>query len=144
MIHCQPEMTETMKLKLFYSVSQATAEQKWHKLVFDPNTIKLRDSPRRTQTRIRNLFGEKAQTETDSLFHAKLPEKLQWSVNLARLRNAAYDEIVMNLNRELEFNGLEESDDIPVPTMSLVPATSRPANGLLSSGNDPRTTGNYL
>ena len=44
MIHCQPEMTETMKLKLFYSVSQATAEQKWHKLVFDPNTIKLRDS----------------------------------------------------------------------------------------------------
>ena len=62
---------------------------------------------------------------------------------MARLENATYEEIVTHLERELEFNGLEEWDDIPVPTMSTAPTATRPGTGLLSSGIDPNITCNY-
>ena len=53
-----------------------------------------------------------------SLLYANLRPKLKRSVTMAQLENANYKEIVTNLQRELELNGLEESDDIPVPTIS--------------------------
>ena len=62
---------------------------------------------------------------------------------MARLENANYEEIVTHLERELELNGLEEGDDIPVPTMSTAPTATRPGTGLLSSGIDQNVTCNY-
>ena len=62
---------------------------------------------------------------------------------MARLENAAYEEIVTHLERELELNGLEEGDDIHVPTMSTAPTATRPGTCLLSSGIDPNITCNY-
>ena len=53
-----------------------------------------------------------------SLMYAKLPPKLKRSVNMARLENGSYDEIVARLERELELNALEESDDLPMATMT--------------------------
>ena len=41
-----------------------------------------------------------------------------------------------------ELNGLEEIYDLPVPTMTSAPSTSRPGTGLLSSGIDPNATCN--
>ena len=79
----------------------------------------------------------------DSLLYAKLPPKLKRSVNMARLENATYEEIVTHLKRELELNGVEEGDDIHVPTMSTAPTATRPGTGLLSSGIDPNVTCNY-
>ena len=131
MINMQPEMTETMEINHFHSLlqnnalqtfrninsanrqtledvlavfrrkyvkpeSQATAKHKLHKLVFDPNTMKL---------------------------------KLKRSVNMARLENASYEEIVSHLERELELNGLEGGDEISVPTMSTAPTATRPGTG---------------
>ena len=55
----------------------------------------------------------------DSLLYAKLPPKLKRSVNMARLENATYEEIVTHLERELELNGLEEGDDIPTQQCQL-------------------------
>ena len=37
---------------------------------------------------------------------------------MARLENGSYDEIVAHLERELELNALEESDDLPMATMT--------------------------
>ena len=37
---------------------------------------------------------------------------------MARLENASFEEIVTHLERELELNGLEGGDEIPVSTMS--------------------------
>ena len=88
-------------------------------------------------------FNENAQALIDSLLYAKLPPKLKRSVNMARLKNATYEETVTHLERELELNGLEEGDDIPVPTMSTAPTATRPGTGLLSSGIDPNVTCNY-
>ena len=63
-------------------------------------------------------FGDQAQKMIDSLLYAKLPPKLKRSVNMARLENGSYDEIVAHLERELELNALEESDDLPMATMT--------------------------
>ena len=62
---------------------------------------------------------------------------------MARLENATYEDFVTHLERELELNGLEEGDDIHVPTMSTAPTATRPGTGLFSSGVDPNITCNY-
>ena len=123
--------------------SQATAKHKWHRLVLDPNIMELPDFLEELNRGAEKAFGENAQAMIDSLLYAKLPPKLKRSVNMARLENATYEEIVTHLERELELNGLEEGDDIPVPTMSTAPTATRPGTGLLSSGIDPNVTCNY-
>ena len=67
----------------------------------------------------------------DSLLYAKLPPKLKRSVNIARLENGTYEEIVPHLERELELNALEESDDLPISTMA---SASTYNSNLLSNG----------
>ena len=37
---------------------------------------------------------------------------------MARLENGSYDEFVAHLERELEINALEESDDLPMASMT--------------------------
>ena len=53
--------------------SQATAKHKWHKLVFDPNTMKLPDFLEDFNQGAEKAFGENAQAIIDSLLYAKLP-----------------------------------------------------------------------
>ena len=98
--------------------SQATAKHKWHRLVFDPNTTKLPDFLEELNQGAEKAFGDNAQKMIDSLLYAKLPPKLKRSVNMARLENGSYDEIVAHLERELELNALEESDDLPIASMT--------------------------
>ena len=57
--------------------SQATAKHKWHKLVFDPNTMKLPDFLEELNQGAEKAFGEHAQAMIDSLLYAKLPPKLK-------------------------------------------------------------------
>ena len=54
----------------------------------------------------------------DNLLYAKLTPKLKRSVNMARSENWSYEEIMAHLERELELNALEESDDLPIATMT--------------------------
>ena len=98
--------------------SQATAKHKWHRLIFDPNTMKLPDFLEELNQGAEKAFGDHAQKMIDSLLYAKLPPKLKRSVNMARLENGSYDEIVAHLERELELIALEESDDLPMATMT--------------------------
>ena len=98
--------------------SQATAKHKWHRLIFDPNTMKLPDFLEEMNQGAEKALGDHAQKMIDSMLYAKLPPKLKRSVNMARLENGSYDEIVAHLERELELNALEESDDLPMATMT--------------------------
>ena len=111
--------------------SQATAKHKWHRLTFDPNTMKLPDFLEELNQGAEKAFGENAKNMIDSLLYAKLPPKLKRSVNMARLENGTYEEIVAHLGRELELNALEESDDLPIATMA---SASTSNNNLLSNG----------
>ena len=79
--------------------SQATAKHKWHRLIFDPNTMKLPDFLEELNQGAEKAFGDHAQKMIDSLLYAKLPPKLKRSVNMARLKNGSYDEIVAHLER---------------------------------------------
>ena len=113
--------------------SKATAKHKWHRLIFDPNTMKLPDFLEELNQGAEKAFGENAKSMIDSLLYAKLPPKLKRSVNMARLENGTYEEIVAHLERELELNALEESDDLPIATMA---SSSGKARNLLSNGID--------
>ena len=111
--------------------SQATAKHKWHRLTFDPSTMKLPDFLEELNQGAEKAFGEKAKSMIDSLLYAKLPPKLKRSVNMARLEKGTYEEIVAHLERELELNALEESDDLPMATMA---SASTSHSNLLSNG----------
>ena len=85
-------------------------------------------------------FGDNAQMMIDILLYAKLPSKLKRSINMARLENGSYDELVAHLEREFQLNALEESDDLPIATMTS--STSKPKT-LLSTGQTSDITCNY-
>ena len=120
--------------------SQATAKHKWHRLVFDPNTMKLPDFLEELNQGAEKAFGDHAQKMIDSLLYAKLPPKLKRSVNMARLENGSYDEIVAHLERQLELNALEESDDLPMATMTSSTTKSKTP---LTTGQMSDITCNY-
>ena len=122
--------------------SQASSKHKWNRLVFDPNTIKLPDFLEELNQGAENSFDQNALV-IDTFLYAKSAPKLKRSVNMARLENAAYEEIVTHLGRELKLTELEQDDDIPAPTMSTGPTATRPGNGFLYSSVDPGTTCNY-
>ena len=120
--------------------SQATAKHKWHRFVFDPNTMKLPDFLEELIQGAEKAFGKHAQKMIDSLLYAKLPPKLKRSVNMARLENGLYDETDAHLERELELNALEESDDLPMATMT---SSSAKPKTPLSTGQMSDITCNY-
>ena len=120
--------------------SQATAKHKWHRLVFDPNTMKLPDFLEELNQGAEKAFGDHGQKMIDNLLYAKLPPKLKRSVNMARLENSSYDEIVAHLERELELNALEESDDLPMATMT---SSSAKPKTPLTTGQMSDITCNY-
>ena len=70
--------------------SQATAKHKWHRLIFDPNTMKLPDFLEELNQGAEKAFGEKAKSMIDSLLYAKLPPKIKRSANMTRLENGTY------------------------------------------------------
>ena len=113
--------------------SQATAKHKWHRLIFDPNTMNLPDFLEELNQGAVKAFGENAKSMIDSLLYAKLPPKLKRLVNMARLENGTYEDIVAHLERELELNALEESDELSIATMASSSSKSR---NLLSNGID--------
>ena len=111
--------------------SQVTAKHNWNRLTFEPNTMKLPDFLKELNQGAEKAFGENAQSIIDSLLYAKLPPKLKRSVNMARLENGTYEEIVADLEREFELIALEESDDLPMATMA---SESTCNSNLLSNG----------
>ena len=65
-----------IRRKYVKSDSQATAKHKWHRLLFDPNTMKLQDFLEELNQAAEIAFGETAQAMIDSLLYTKLPPKL--------------------------------------------------------------------
>ena len=59
---------------------------------------------------------------------------------MARLENGSYDEIVAHLEKEFELNALEESDDLPMATITS--SSSKPKTPL-STGQRSKITCNY-
>ena len=128
-INCQTleDVLVIFRHKYVKPESQATAKHKWHRLIFDPNTMKVPNFLKELNQGAEKVFGENAKGMIDSLFFAKLPPKLKRSVNMARLENGTYEENVAHLERELE---LARNHHVQ-PTRHVIYAGKKSPNGKL-------------
>ena len=66
----------------------------------------------------KDAFGVAAQPIIERFIYAKMPPHLKKSINKAHLENGTYLQIVSHLERELELNGLEAPDGMPINTVT--------------------------
>ena len=98
--------------------SMATAKHKFQRLVFNPTNQKLIDFLDEPQNLAKDAFGVAAQAIIEQFIYAKMPPQLKKSYNQAHLENGTYEQIVSHLERELEVNGLEAPDEMPINTVT--------------------------
>ena len=101
--------------------SMATAKHKFQKLVFNPANQKLVDFLDELKKLAKNAFEIAAHAIIEKFIYTKLPPHLEKSINQAHLENGAYEQIVTHLERELELNGLEAPDELPINNVNQQP-----------------------
>ena len=92
----------------------ATAKDKFQRLVFNPTNQKLIDFLDELQKLAKDAFSVAAQAINEQFIYATMPPHLKTSINQAHLENGSYEQIVSHLERELELNGLEAPDEMPI------------------------------
>ena len=112
------EILTVFRRKYVKPQSMATARHKFQQLVFNPANQKLFDFLDDLQKLAKNAFGVAAQAIIDQFIYAKMPPHLKKSINQAHLENGTYEQIVTHLERELELNSLEYSDEIQMNTVT--------------------------
>ena len=98
--------------------SMATAKHKFQRLVFNPANQKLIDFLNELQKLAKDAFGVAAQAIIEQFIYAKMPPHPKKSIKQAHLKNGTYEQIVSHLERELELNGLEAPDEMPISTVT--------------------------
>ena len=112
------EILAVFRRKYVKPQSMATAKQKIQKLVFNPANQKLVDFLDELQKLANDAFGIAAHAIIEQFIYAKMPPHLRKSINQAHLENGTYEQIVTQLERELELNGLEAPDDQQINIVS--------------------------
>ena len=112
------EILTVFRRKYVKPQSMATAKHKFQRLVFNPANQKLIDFLDELQKLAKDAFGVAAQAIIEQFIYAKMPPHLKKSINQALLENGTYEQIVSHLERELELNGLEAADEIPINTVT--------------------------
>ena len=102
----------------------ATAKHKFQKLVFNPAHQKLVDFLDDLQKLAKKAFRIAAHAIIEQFIYAKMPPHLKKSINQAHLENGTYEQIVTHLERELELNGLEAADELPINNVSQQPTNT--------------------
>ena len=98
--------------------SMATAKHKYQRLVFNPANQESFDFLDELQKLAKDAFGVAAQVIIEQFIYAKMPPHLKKSNNQAHLENGTYEQIVSHLEKELELNGLEAPDEMPINTVN--------------------------
>ena len=104
--------------------SMATAKHKFQKLVFNPGNQRIVDFLDELQKLAKDAFGIAAHAIIEQFIYAKMPSHLKNSINQAHLENGTYEQIVTHLERELELNGLEAPDELPINNVSQQPTNN--------------------
>ena len=112
------EILTVFRRKYVKPQSKATAKRKFQRLVFNPANQKLIDFLDELQKLAKDAFGDAAQAIIEQFIYAKRPSHLKKSINQAHLEHGTYEQIVSHLERELELNGLEAPDEIPINTVT--------------------------
>ena len=112
------EILTVFRRKYVKPQSMATAKHKFQRLVFNPANQKLIDFLDELQKLAKDAFGVAAQAIIKQFIYVKMPPHLKKSINQAHLENGTYKQIVSHLERELELNGLEAPDEMPINTVT--------------------------
>ena len=104
--------------------SMATAKHNFQKLVFNPANQKLVDFLDELQKLAKDAFGIATHAIIEQFIYAKMPPHLKKLINQAHLENGTYKQIVTHLERELELNGLEAPDELPINNVSQQPTNT--------------------
>ena len=96
----------------------ATVKRKFQRLVFNPANQKLIDFLDELQKLAKDAFGVAAQATIEQFIYAKMSPHLKKSINQAHLENGTCEQIVSHLEKELELNGLEAPDEMPINTVT--------------------------
>ena len=107
-----------------YVKPQSMATAKFQKLVFNPANQKLVDFLDELQKLAKDAFGIAAHAIIEQFIYAEMPPHLKKSINQAHLENGTYEQIVTHLEQELELNGLEAPDEIPINNVSQQPTNT--------------------
>ena len=118
------EILAVFRRKYLKPQSMATAKHKFQKLVFNPANQKLVDFLDELQKLAKDAFGIAAHAIIEQIIYAKMPPHLKKSINQAHLENGTYEQIVTHLERELELNGLEAPDELPINNVSQQPTNT--------------------
>ena len=114
------EILTVFRRKYVKPQSMATTKHKFQQLVFNPANQKLIDFLGEQKLAV-DAFGVAAQAIIEQLISAKMPPRLKKTINQAHLENGRYEQIVSHLERELELNGLEAPDEMPINTVTQQP-----------------------
>ena len=112
------EILTVFRRKYVKPQSMATAKHKFQWLVFNPENQKLIDFLDELQKLAKDAFGVAAQAIIEQFIYVKMPPHLKKSINLAHFENGTYEQIVSHLEREIELNGLEAPDEMPINTVT--------------------------
>ena len=112
------EILTVFRRKYVKPQSMATAKHKFQQLVFNPANQKLIDFLDELQKLAKDAFGVAAQAIIEQFIYAKTPPHLKESINQSHLEIGTYEQIVPHLERELELNGLEAPDEMPINTVT--------------------------
>ena len=112
------EILTVFRRKCVKPQSMATAEHKFQRLVFNPANQKLYDFLDELQKLAKDAFGVATQAIIQQFIYAKMPTHLKKTINQAHLENGTYEQIVSHLEKELEINGLEAPDEMPMNTVT--------------------------
>ena len=94
----------------------AMAKHKFKRPGFNSANQKLIEFLDELQNLTKDAFGVAAQAIIEHFIYAKVPPRLKKSTNQAHLENGTYEQIVSHLERELELNGSEAPDEMPIKT----------------------------
>ena len=112
------EILTVFRRKYVRPQSRATAKHKFQQIVFNPANQQLFDFLDELQKLAKNTFGVDAQAIIEQFIYAKMPPHLKKSINQAHLENGTYEQIVTHLERELELNSLEYTDETQMNTVT--------------------------
>ena len=120
------EILADFRRKYIKPQSMTTAKRKFQKLIFNPAKQKLVDFLDELQKMAKNAFGVAAHAIIEQFIYAKMPPRLKKSTNQAHFENDTYEQNVTHMERELELNGLEDPDELPINNVSQQPTNNNP------------------
>ena len=112
------EILTVLRRKYVKPQSIAMAKHKFQRLVFNPGNQNVNDFLDELQKLAKDAIGVAAQAIIAQIIFAKMPPHLKKSINQVHLENGTYEHIVSHLEGELELNGLEAPDEMPIDTVT--------------------------